>query len=97
VSAHMPGPWVVTRGTEWWDREVWTGGPSYTQPICKLSESESERSQIEANARLIANAPELLEALKDLLAYLQEGIGDYESGEAFKARLAIAKATGGAL
>lgn len=50
----------------------------------------------EANARLIASAPELLEALQDVLAHAD--FNNHASGIAHKkASLAIAKATGESL
>jgi hypothetical protein len=48
-------------------------------------------AEILANARLIAAAPDLLEALKDVLPEL-ESIGPLEKFE--RARAAIARATG---
>jgi hypothetical protein len=48
----------------------------------------------EANARLIAAAPDLLEALKVLADYLDERSGDNECRPLENARAAIAKATG---
>lgn len=48
-----------------------------------------------ANARLIAVAPELLEALQDCLAFLERDMPVASSGpERRKARAVIAKATG---
>jgi len=47
-----------------------------------------------ANARLIAAAPELLEALRDTLALLEAYCGDAEPCTRDQARAAIAKATG---
>jgi hypothetical protein len=52
------------------------------------------RNREEADAKLIAAAPELLEALKDALCALDCCGKDYPA--ASKARAAIAKATGAA-
>jgi hypothetical protein len=49
----------------------------------------------EANARLIAAGPEMLEALYGLLD-VADGGGHLTEGDCAKARAAIAKATGGA-
>jgi hypothetical protein len=53
--------------------------------------------EADANARLIAAAPELLEALRDCLAFLERDMPIASSGpERRKAAEAIAKATGAA-
>ena len=52
-----------------------------------------DTSEVEANARLIAAAPDLLESLKALLERYVLAIGN-EGIECLKARAAIAKATG---
>ena len=55
----------------------------------------AEWKEAEANARLIAAAPELLEALQNMLGLTEAsdymGVGEIEQ----QARAAIAKATGG--
>lgn len=65
MSAHTPGSWEV-------DQALDTGGfarlqviatASSTGRICVLSRTEEDQ----ANARLIAAAPELLELVRDLL------------------------------
>jgi hypothetical protein len=64
--------------------------------VCDTNETRPTEEQ-EANARLIAAAPEMLGALEDLLAHAEYfcpqdlGLKVYE-----QARLAIAKAKGGA-
>ena len=96
MSEHTPGPWAVNpfRTTvDACDDE----GPL---PICKLLWPTNRRSEdeTEANARLIAAAPELLEALQELMDE-QNGpplIRDAPAWEAAmsKARAAIAKVEG---
>jgi hypothetical protein len=58
----------------------------------------TDADELEANARLIAAAPELLEALRDLMPEFESRLGDFESPEWHdcwnKAVAAIAKATG---
>lgn len=50
----------------------------------------------EADARLIAAAPDLLEALEDALEYMTDHWDEYDDcGKVAKARAAIAKARGG--
>ena len=58
MSNHTPGPWKVNHGS------VYTIDD---KPI-----TGSFATEREANARLIAAAPELLEALEDILAVGEE-------------------------
>jgi hypothetical protein len=65
LDAHTPGPWKVDRrsrrfGAETIRLTVWKGVKSL-EMICAIAGDDSES---EANARLIAAAPELLEACK---------------------------------
>lgn len=96
---YTPGPWVAS---EWFDRDHegecqaqgWHFGTpdGFRLPLC--SNTAADLSEAEANARLIAAAPDLLAALERLLAS-----GDVrdagEAGALKQARAAIAKATGG--
>ena len=65
---HTPGPW--TRGYKD-DQTIYSGAKRVASVIC------AER-QWEANARLIAAAPDMLKALKTIEAKLHEG--DEEDG-----------------
>lgn len=66
TTGYTPGPWkyendiemIVSRHPEW----NWSS-------ICKLATGEDSRQE-EANARLIALAPEMAEALGDVRSYL---------------------------
>ena len=82
-AAHTPGPWTFKRGV--YRIEV------RTTPERSYAFSLSD----EANARLIASAPELLAALEALCEdkYLADPIN---ADRMRNAREAIAKATGGA-
>ena len=93
MSKHTPGPWRVV--DSWNDHMVegqngeeiiWQDGPHNTPTIN------------EANARLIAAAPDLLEALEDLIllaqAVMHENGGYMVDDELSDARAAIAKAKG---
>ena len=51
------------------------------------------KDEMEANARLIAAAPDLLEVCEELLPFLSE-LPETPTGTWFKLRMAIAKATG---
>ena len=85
MSAHTPSPWTfVQSGTgdfPIWNVRIGTRG-LITLPATAGMET------MDADARLIAAAPELLEALQDLCDTLGE------CGMTEKARAAIAKATG---
>ena len=99
MSKHTPGPWfygdwikgtkVESSASEW--VEIWNIDADGSQGLpfvaCK------HHDQI-ANARLIAAAPELLEALK-LIASAENSALDLAYCKGI-ARAAIAKATGGA-
>ena len=91
MSTHTPAPWYVlaegiTDAAIGYRAIIDSDG--YT--VCNCSPMG------EANARLIAAAPDLLNALDGLLDYLREYDADYpEAAPIFgKARAAIAKATG---
>lgn len=94
-AAHMPGPWIVTeemgsniiRGAE---EERGEAGYTYKWRDYVASTWGGPH---EANARLIAAAPDLLAELQNALQAL-EAHGFTQ--QAAKARAAIAKATGGA-
>lgn len=107
MSKHTPGPWLTDRNNvhtgqiaiihhclnnDW--VEVWTDKWAQTG----LGEEEQE-----ANARLIAAAPDLLEALKTAMQQLETDAifmslsganGDHQAKAALIARAAIAKTTG---
>lgn len=97
MSKHTPGPWSVTESSDW------TGMSGVSLGIDDAAGQEGERDyhlatvvhgdpeELAANARLIAAAPELLEALEDALQYLQHHLPD-EALEPHRA--AIKKARG---
>lgn len=90
MSAHSPGPWRYER----------SGESNYMLIFC--SNDEYWNSALwgyggEADARLIAAAPDLLEALTTLLSYTLacEGLNTCEPARQIAiAQTAIAKATG---
>ena len=94
MSNHTKGPWVVD--------EIWhLGCVNRLDPfrhIAMVSEYQTQpgdREENEANARLIAAAPDLLEALENLLdGYLYGCDRGTRRVNADKARAAIAKARG---
>jgi len=101
MNKHTPGPWSyrkVPRKQEWEintkrcpnsGHESWTGMSVVfgCDDYPKMGKSVGE-----ANARLIAAAPELLEALEEAVCALEVCGKDYRATEI--ARAAIAKATG---
>jgi hypothetical protein len=95
MSAHTPAPWAVDGTLHSGDLDV----ISADGRIAMIDDSRAtgwNEPTIKANARLIAAAPDLLNALDGLLDYLRDYDADYpEAAPIFgKARAAIAKATG---
>lgn len=88
MSAHTPGPWRLycTQKDEFVVRKMFPDGQEAHQIAVKVRGY--------GNARLIAAAPELLEALKDALDLI-DSISPVEGNTVRKARAAIAEATGG--
>lgn len=93
---HTPGPWEAVCG-----RTMWTiRGPGFTGPAAgntNYSRAAIPPEQREANARLIAAAPELLAACKLALTILdrtarQDVITGAEGNISATLRAAIAKA-----
>ena len=68
MSNHTPGPWVCHSGMVWkTDKDQWRGPPSI--PIAHMdreSGNGTSPTERDANAVLIAQAPELLELLTDV-------------------------------
>lgn len=96
MSGHTPGPWKISAECQTIiidDRSPFGNGVLIAS--CMGNDHSgfyATASQANANASLIAAAPELLEACKSALDWLQ----GWESAEPFSAtlRAAIAKATG---
>ena len=93
-AAHTPGPWTILPNTPHFVRAMHpTDG---MQPVATVYHFDGE---LEANARLIAAAPDLLNLLTaaDRLEELTgENLAVYARTFAALARAAIAKAKGGA-
>jgi hypothetical protein len=83
-AKHTPGPWVVDATKTLGAYGVWTDyathaghdGAGYGSQICSLLPNQDEitREQRDANACLIAAAPELLAACKELLPHAERSI-----------------------
>lgn len=104
---HTPGPWRYDDKTgDSGGLVVWAEGGDRVARVCwdSCDEQSEALSETEPNARLIAAAPELLEALQDamkLIDVMMPGVRciplqDYAAlnNTPIKARAAIAKATG---
>lgn len=100
MNAHTPGPWQITEMDGEVNRAVvGPDGELIADCFAPTAEDFNLPQDYEANARLIAAAPELLEALSHLLEMVSEcqlnGIlPDAKEWPAEKARAAIAKAKG---
>ena len=101
-AAHTPGPWRATsRNIEnvanWASRIPFAIELEVGHSVAPIADV-CDQPAAEANARLIAAAPELLAALKDVLRIAQAAsVGvPGNSPRLDRARAAIAKAEGGA-
>ncbi len=103
MNKHTPGPWEVETlldesegdalGFPWHDARITSNG----RDVCKLYGVGMEYfrdPEQQANARLIASAPDLLAALKHLLDDWERVHGPIPDNH--EARAAILKAEGGA-
>lgn len=99
-TKHTPGPWHIHEDGMKFSREIYPvnyGGKENTERCVLIARVSGWKGgfntakEAEANARLIAAAPELLEALQAVVR-----IADRKTVEFDKARAAIAKATGAA-
>jgi hypothetical protein len=96
-TTHTPGPWVLDRGANG-DMLVTSLHESPDDDVCHVyggNAGDDDRAQ--ADARLIAAAPELLAALLDVLPDLSHYASTHGPGPDRRlavARAAIAKATG---
>jgi len=98
MSGHTPGPWILTDGDRFESSCVITTHLRLDESMASIAEVETDwiepfGSEQRANTLLIAAAPDLLEALRNLLKVHEgEGGTTYHAGDI--ARAAIAKATG---
>lgn len=79
MAKYTPGPWKVIKSPH---------GPKYKCVQYGADESYTSLEMLPADARLVAAAPELLEALKAVVS-----VADRATDEFDLARAAIAKAT----
>lgn len=98
-----PGPWTFSTSPEGWSNTIhvaqadgapYTDGYSDVGYIIQTCRGEEESTQM-ANARLIAAAPDLLEALREMVSQFTKTPSTLtDSLVRGKAHAAIAKATG---
>lgn len=92
MSKQTPGPWKVFKDDFGFCIRPWNGGGDI-RSIAEIRKYAPGGGTAEGNARLIAAAPDLLFALKNLLKVHEcEGGTTYHAGDI--AREAIAKAIG---
>ena len=93
-TKHTPGPWKaageLTKPGDFLIKQDISDGPCYHIGEVWNTNGNGENA---ANARLIAAAPELLDALRTLVQ-MTENVGEIERFLNGPARAAIAKATG---
>ena len=89
MSRHTPGPWETRLDEPYWLRVFGSDGHAIAKVYLDDAPVEDYNTRQEANARLIAAAPELLQALKGVVY-----IANRETVEFDAARAAIAKAEG---
>jgi hypothetical protein len=95
MSAHTPGPWTdrAIDESQWsiYDSRGWSVAQAHQIKVLSSDLKQAERT---ANARLIAAAPDLLEALQILMSDMGHLSMKGHMDAAKKARAAITKATG---
>jgi hypothetical protein len=83
TSSHTPGPWKAKPDLSIWQSPaVATGKELMVAKVVRDFEIEgNSESQVQANARLLAAAPELLELVDDLYQLFADTVGDEEPKE----------------
>lgn len=102
MSNHTPGPWIIDERSDYKDPAVHP--PVICEVGCFVIITMDEVKSVERDARVIAAAPDMLEALKDIAALIKEsqGVagyhlnGDVADWDSLELKLfdAIAKAEG---
>jgi hypothetical protein len=102
TTNHTSAPWIAQRNVAFWEvvpeNRIDESSPYTIADVCASAPSYPDGGLQEANARLIAAAPELLEALKWYVSE-DDTNENYESNGYYldglrKAKQAIKKATG---
>lgn len=104
-TAHTPGPWFVSTADGSGD-QLYVGGMVLQSPYTAFASRAStpsalgkiDKETLHANARLIAAAPDLLDALHRVMRHIPADAGGASLGDDMhRAHKALAKATGSAL
>ena len=93
AAAHTPGPWTIELGDQTRTSEIWAGDMIVADVHGHVTRGSH------ADARLIAAAPELLEALQHIMRCIPPGgFAQIHDGSSTWAKIdaAITNATGGA-
>lgn len=90
TTKHTPGPWTIEIPSNGCDRYI-IHGKSFEEICATCLDTEHE---MQANARLIAAAPELLEACRLALGAFEANRIDMQQNAERKLNAAIAKAEG---
>ena len=91
-TKHTPGPWHIGVRTFHAGRDVYV---PKGEPVAVADDAITATPEAEANARLIAAAPDMLAALRELVVNNMGHPKGITVPQLDKARAAIAKATGG--
>lgn len=108
MNNHTPGPWATETWTYEVDRDIptiRTAGDAIAQALDLWRDGADSTAERDANARLIAAAPDLLAALEEMVSehdtYWRNTVADNpgyfppdDTGGLVLARAAIAKAKG---
>lgn len=93
MSKHTPGPWLVDCGYIYAACQMDENGMTRQRPLAEVTGDQDHEDHYYENCRLIAAAPDLLEAL-ELADCLLSGANMNRAVVERKVRAAIAKATG---
>jgi hypothetical protein len=96
MSKHTPGPWVARRNVAFWEINpvnILDKGPYTVGDVCASDPERPDGGLQEANAKLIAAAPDLLDALQRIAVRLRE-MDDATDLDLRVVEDAIQKATG---
>ena len=94
MSKHTPGPWNVSEEFDGTSIKAGMFHVTHTIQACGFHEPDVDKAVTQANARLIAAAPELLDALNAMLTHMGMDEDEWNKVTFNQARAAIAKATG---
>lgn len=95
MKSFTPGPWEVVDTTVYAEKKTENGMYNiFYATVTTFEKCDTPKEELEANARLIACAPDLLEALQAITDLYDTDEGCRSLPEYVNARAAIAKALG---